>query len=157
MWPVTWLSNLRVKALTPCFLLTEICLARSLRNTDKSASHLYTLLQPPVPVWVYCLHAHYLRPALPLALCSTPCPEVEIKEVSCRAFPGEGCFSLDHAPWSHTLITHVDVRTFGSQRANAQRKNHQSAQISLQGRDILEHNARSLSLCSLVEAVFRIH
>lgn len=44
-----------------------------------------------------------------------------------------------------------------SQRANAQDKNHQSMQISLQGRGMLEHNARSLSLCSLVETVFRIH
>lgn len=102
---MTRLSNLHMKALMPCFLLTEICLPRSLRNIDKSVSHLYLFLWLPVPVWVkfkdlYCLHAHYLRPDLPLPLCSTLLPEVESKEVSCRAFPGEGHFSLDCAPWS---------------------------------------------------------
>lgn len=36
----------------PCFLLTELGLPRSLRNTDKRVSHLYSLLWLPVLVWV---------------------------------------------------------------------------------------------------------
>lgn len=105
---------------------------------------------------LFCLHTHYLRPVLTFPLCSMLHPEAESKEMDCRAFPRAGCFSLDRAPWSHKwTCTPSEVRR--SQRANAQHKNHQSVQISLQGRDILEHNARSLSLCSLVETVFRIH
>jgi len=81
---------------------------------------------------------------------------LEGKEVSCRAFLGEGHFSLHHRPWSQEW-TCTPSGDKGSQRANAEHKNHQSVQIGLQGRDILEHNARLLSLCSLVETVFRIH
>lgn len=105
---------------------------------------------------LFCLHAHYLRPVLPFPLCSMLHLAVESKEMGCRAFPRAACFSLDCAPWSHKwTCTPSGVKE--SQRANTQHKNHQFLQISLQGRDILEHNARSLSLCSLVETVFRIH
>lgn len=75
--------------------------------------------------------------------------------------------AADHSPENDisTYNVHLNhtsghahlLESKGSQRANAQHKNHQSVQISLQGTGILEHNARSLSLCSLVETVFRIH
>lgn len=136
---------LHEKALVPCFLLTEICLPRSLETREL---HTCTCL------FGYQFYSGWnLWPVLLFPLCSMLRPEVESEEMGCRAFPRAGCGSC-------TLVTQMAMHTLWSQKGvkkNAQHKNCQSVQISLQGRDILEHNARSLSLCSLVETVFRIH
>lgn len=104
---------------------------------------------------LFCFHAHYLRPVLLFPLCSMLHPEVESRDGLQSIPQGRLC-----QPGSCTLVTQMAMHTLWSQKGvkeNTQHKNCQSVQISLQGRDILEHNARSLSLCSLVETVFRIH